>query len=102
VLGVQVPAAVSALLEGSPVPIDRGGLTLRFFAPPAAGVEIAITTASMDRVVVRAVSQRAGFPAEAGAPGARPPEAMAKPGMMAPWDVLLESDTTIVARTSTR
>jgi hypothetical protein len=52
---------------------------------------------------VRAVSQRAGFPAEATPTvGPRPPGWMAKPGTMPPWDDLLESDMTIVARSWVR
>jgi hypothetical protein len=102
VLAVQILGAASARVEGRALPSVGTGLELRFYAPPAAGVEIEIAAPSPAPVEVRAVSQRGGFPAEARSPGPRPPEAMAKPGMMPPWDDLLESDMTIVARSSTR
>jgi hypothetical protein len=102
-LGVQITGLASARVEGRLVPLDQGALDVRFFAPPAAGVEISIRAASSAPVLVRAASQRAGLPAEATpALGARPPDRMAKPGMLPPWEPLLESDRTIVARSATR
>jgi hypothetical protein len=90
---------VSARVEGRAVPVERGGLSFRFHAPPAAGIVIELAPAAPGPITVRVVSQRAGLP---DGPGPRPPGWMAKPGMMAPWDELLESDRTLVARTSTR
>lgn len=76
------------------------GLSFRFHAPPEAGIEVDLTTSSPEPITVRVVSQRPGFPDKASPqPGLRPPGLMAKPGMMPPWDELLESDMTLVART---
>jgi hypothetical protein len=93
-LAVRVEGAASIEVAHTPV-----GDAFRWFAPPAAGVEIAITPLPRARVTIRAVIQRAGLPASV---GPRPPALMAKPGKMPPWDDLLESDTTIVARVVTR
>lgn len=104
-LAVRVDGAViAASVEGRAVPLGAGGLSFRFYAPPTAGIELALTRTSKagaGSITVAVVSQRAGFPEGIG-PGPRPPGLMAKPGMMAPWDELLESDMTIVARTSSR
>ena len=104
-LAVRVDGALrAASVEGRDVPLVAGGLSFRFYAPPAAGIELALTRAPSARagsITVAVVSQRAGFPEGVG-PGPRPPGLMAKPGMMPPWDELLESDMTIVARTSSR
>jgi hypothetical protein len=99
-LAVRVDGdVVSARVEGRGVPVAGHGLSFRFHAPPAPGIVIELATRGAAPLTVRAVSQRAGLP---DGPGPRPPGWMAKPGMMAPWDELLESDMTIVARTSTR
>ncbi|APR79554.1 Peptidase, M20/M25/M40 family protein [Minicystis rosea] len=78
------------------------GTSFRFYAPPANGVDVELRRLDKGPVTLRVVSQRPGFPDAASPhPGARPPGFMAKPGMMPPWDDLLESDMTLVAKTST-
>ena len=102
-LAVRATDVLSARVEGRSLSASGGALAFRFYAPPAAGVEVEITTASRAPISVQVVSQRAGFPADVTpAPGPRPPEAMPKPGMMPPWDDLLESDMTIAARSAAR
>ena len=102
-LAVHVDGLLSARVGDRPVPLQGSALELRFFAPPPGGVEIVVGTASRAPLTVRAASQHAGFPANARpVMGARPPDSMAKPGMMAPWDGLLESDTTLVGMSATR
>ncbi|MFT3769931.1 MAG: M20/M25/M40 family metallo-hydrolase [Minicystis sp.] len=77
--------------------------SIDFYAPPLHGVELEIGRAEGAKITVHALSQRPGFPDAASPhPGNRPTGFMAKPGMMPPWEVFLESDMTIVARTSTR
>jgi hypothetical protein len=102
-LVVRVEGVLSGLVGARQVPLDDGALDFRFHGPPARGVEVAASAETGARVTVRAVSQRAGFPADAvPSMGPRPPDLMAKPGMMPPWDDLLESDMTIVARSWVR
>jgi hypothetical protein len=102
-LVVRATGVLSAQVEGRSLPFDGSTLAFRFYAPPATGVEIQVTRASGAPIAVQAVSQRAGWPAGiTPMPSPRPPEAMPKPGMMPPWDDLLESDMTIAARSSAR
>jgi hypothetical protein len=100
---VRMSHVLAATVSGRPLPAPGGTLAFRFFAPPPEGVEIVATMESPQKVRVEAVSQREGFPAGVTPrPGPRPPEAMPKPGMMPPWNPLLESDMTIAARSSER
>ena len=102
-LAVHIDGLLWARVLDHPVPLQGGALDLRFFAPPPGGVPIAVGAASAAPLSVRAVSQRSGFPAHATpSVGDRPPELMAKPGMMPPWNALLESDHTLVAVSATR
>jgi hypothetical protein len=103
VLAVRVDGPIaSARVAGKPVSAG-GEVALRFYAPRADGVEIELNPRGPGPITVRALSQRPGFPEGATPqPGARPPERMAKPGMLPPWDDLLESDMTIVARKASR
>jgi hypothetical protein len=98
-LAVRVEGATLVRVAGR----DVTGAAFRFHAPPPAGVEMELRRAGAGPVTVRALSQRPGFPeAAAPQPGQRPAAIMARPGMMPPWDGLLESDMTLVARTATR
>ncbi len=103
-LGVHVDGLLWARVADHPVPLQGTSLEVRFYAPPAAGVALVMGTASPAPLTVRAVSRRSGFPVGAtpAVSAQRPPELMAKPGMMPPWDALLESDATLVARSATR
>jgi hypothetical protein len=103
-LAVRIEGAMGAArVEGERVWGDGRGLTIRFYAPPATGIVIDLTNAETSPLTVRALSQRPGFPDKASPqPGARPAGLMARPGMMPPWDDLLESDMTLVLRTSRR
>lgn len=73
----------------------------RLVAPPAEGITLRVTI-SRAPLTVQALSRRPGFPAGIAGPGPRPAGLMARPGMMPPWDELLESDGTIVARSARR
>jgi hypothetical protein len=98
VLGVQIDGSLASVtIDGRQAPPS-----FRYYAPPEGGITLALTTSSSAKVTVRVVAQRAGFPDAARALDPRPPELMAKPAMMPPWDDLLESDMTLVATTSTR
>jgi hypothetical protein len=99
VLAVRVEGVRSARVDGVPLPSKDDVVAFRFFAPPRAGVEIDLANASAAPVVVRAASQHGGLPAGF-SPGVRPAESIPKPGMLPPWEVLLESDTTVVAVSS--
>ena len=103
-LAVRVEGAMGpARVEGQRVVGDGRGVSIRFHAPPATGIVIDLTTPERSPITVRAMSQRPGFPDTASPhPGARPAGLMAKPGMMPPWDELLESDMTLVLRTDRR
>jgi hypothetical protein len=101
-LAVRIDHVAATRVDGERLPVDDEAASFRFYAPPAAGVEIELTrTPSAGPVTVRAASQRSGFPRGA-SPGTRSPESMPKPGMLPPWEGLLESDTTVVAVSSTR
>ena len=99
-LAVRIEGAQRGHVAGLDATLEDGTLAFLFYAPPAAGVEIALVAAGHGPIVVRVVSQRPGFPAAAKPPGPRPPDLMARPGSVPPWDPLLESDMTIVARAS--
>jgi Peptidase family M28 len=98
-LSVHVEGLHAAHVAGLEAPLQSGALAFRFYAPPADGVEMEIITASTAPAVVRVASQRPGFPADASpAPGPRPADLGARPGMMGSREPLLETDMTIVAR----
>lgn len=100
---VEVHGLRQASVEGHQVITDLRGLSFRFYAPPATGLVVDLTLREASPVTVSALSQRPGFPDKASPqPGVRPPGLMAKPGMLPPWDDLLESDMTLVAVTSKR
>lgn len=100
-LVVRVEGGVrSARVAGIALPVIKD-LAFRFFAPPPEGVEIAVESDRAGPLTVRAASRRPGFPESIlPRPSPRPPDLMARPGMMAPFERLMESDNTIVARTS--
>jgi hypothetical protein len=97
-LAVRVEGASHLRVDGIPLPAVLGAVSFRFFAPPAEGVLIDLGARAAGPVVIRVASQRAGLPAGLSA-GTRPEGSMPKPGG---WDTLLESDTTLVAVSSTR
>jgi hypothetical protein len=98
-VAARIEGATRASVAGVEVGLTR---EFRFSAPPPEGFEITLP-ASREPVTIHLVSQRPGFPAGATpALGPRPEGTMAKPGMMAPWDDLWESDMTLVARSFTR
>ncbi len=102
-LAVHIDGLLWARVEDRVAPLKAGALEIGYFAPPAGGVLITAGTASDAPVTVRAVSQRSGFPSQVTPPiAARPPSLIAKPGMMPPWNPLLESDSTLVAMSATR
>jgi hypothetical protein len=98
---VRIEGATSADVMGERVARAGDAVVFRFFAPPAEGIPMTLALDGDLPVTVHAVSRRPGFPQGAErAPGPRPPGIIARPGMMPPWDPLLESDTTIVAAMS--
>jgi hypothetical protein len=101
-LVARLTGVLSARVEGKDLKVDGGTVAFRFYAPRAAGVQIEVTRTAGGPIAVQAVTQRAGFPAGIPTPGPRPPEAMPKPGMMPPWDDLLESGMTLAASSSAR
>jgi hypothetical protein len=103
VIGIAADGIASATVQGHPVGTPQNRLSVLYSAPPKGGFEITLDTASPGPVTIRLIAQHPGFPADAAAlVGAHPPAIMTRPGMMAPWDELLQGDMTLVAKSFTR
>lgn len=98
---VQVDAGpiTTVTLQGEPLAVRMTApFALYYYAPPADGFVVSIGGVA-GSARVRVVSQRPGFPPSLAAPlGPRPKTLMRKPGMLPPWDELMESDMTVFSR----
>jgi hypothetical protein len=100
---VEVSGISSATVADRPTSVAGGRLTLRFWAPPPSGIAMVVTRKGSSQVVVRALSQRTGFPEDvASILGPRPADLAPKPGTVEPWDELWESEMTLVGRVGVR
>jgi hypothetical protein len=97
-LAVELDGDVRAVHLGD----RRVSSAFRFHAPPPEGLTLRVTLGGEGPLTVRVLSRRPGFPAGLTGPGPRPAGVMARPGMMPPWDELLESDGTVVGRSASR
>jgi hypothetical protein len=99
---VQIAAGEIAkvAVQGEPLTVrSTQPFTFYYYAPPADGFVVSLGGVA-HAARVRVVSQQPGLPKELAAPlGPRPAWLMPKPGMLPPWDELMESDMTVVART---
>jgi hypothetical protein len=96
---IEAGAIDRVTVRGEPLAVrTTTPFTFYYFAPPPEGFVVSIGgVASSARV--RVVAQRPGFPPSLAAPlGPRPKTLMPKPGMLPPWDELMESDMTVIAR----
>jgi hypothetical protein len=100
-LAILVEGVHRGRVSGVSVPVEAGSLSVRFYAPPIAGVELVLLGDPGSIITVRAASHYRGVPAGMSA-GVRPAESMPRAGRRPPPNDLLESDTILVATASAR